>query len=123
MATSTDPGSGISSADLAALGRPIRADEAAYLAYLERLVNIDCGSYTPAGVDRVGEFVAAFLRDSGATVEVRPDPGAQLGATVIGTWTGDTTAAGAPRLLLIGHMDTVFDPGTAAERPFSIDAD
>ena len=27
-------------------------------------------------------------------------------------------AAGGPRVLLIGHMDTVFDPGTAAERPF-----
>ena len=24
---------------------------------------------------------------------------------------------------MIGHMDTVFDPGTAAERPFAIDAD
>ena len=24
-------------------------------------------------------------------------------------------------MLLIGHMDTVFDPGTAAERPFRID--
>ena len=28
---------------------------------------------------------------------------------------------GAPRVLLIGHMDTVFDPGTAAERPFRIE--
>ena len=27
---------------------------------------------------------------------------------------------GAPRVLLIGHMDTVFDPGTAAARPFRI---
>ena len=31
-------------------------------------------------------------------------------------------AAGAgPRVLLIGHMDTVFDPGTASDRPFRID--
>jgi glutamate carboxypeptidase len=29
------------------------------------------------------------------------------------------SAPGA-RLLLIGHMDTVFDPGTAAERPFAV---
>src|SRR4051812_35155081 len=123
MATITVPGAGISAAELTALGEAIRADESAYLADLERLVNIDCGSYTPAGVDRIGEFVAAFLRDSGATVEVRPDPAAQLGATVIGTWAGEGAAASAPRLLLIGHMDTVFDPGTAAARPFSIDAD
>jgi glutamate carboxypeptidase len=26
-----------------------------------------------------------------------------------------------PRLLLIGHMDTVFEPGTAAERPFQVE--
>jgi len=41
-----------------------------------------------------------------------------------GTLTGDTVVAtfqgrpGGPRALLIGHMDTVFDPGTAAERPY-----
>jgi glutamate carboxypeptidase len=29
----------------------------------------------------------------------------------------------APRVLLIGHLDTVFDPGTAAERPFRMDDD
>ena len=32
-----------------------------------------------------------------------------------------TGLAGGPRVLLIGHMDTVFDPGTAAERPFRIE--
>src|SRR5262249_53769066 len=47
----------------------------------------------------------------------------RLGATVIGTWDGDRGTAGGPRLLLIGHLDTVFDPGTAAERPFAIDVD
>ena len=61
----------------------------AYLADLERLVNIDCGSYTPAGVDEVGRFVAAFLEAAGAAVETRPDPAGRLGATVIGTWAAD----------------------------------
>src|SRR5258708_7318524 len=32
---------------------------------------------------------------------------------------GSEAAAGRG-VLLIGHMDTVFDPGTAAERPFAI---
>ena len=36
---------------------PSRADLPAYLADLERLVNIDCGSYTPDGVDEVGRWV------------------------------------------------------------------
>ena len=29
--------------------------------------------------------------------------------------------ADGPRVLLIGHMDTVFDPGTVAERPYRVD--
>jgi glutamate carboxypeptidase len=117
------PGSGVTEPELEALRTSIAAAEPAFLADLERLVNIDCGSYTPEGVDEVGRFVAAFLRDSGAAVDVRPDPDGRLGATVIGTWSVDAGAAGGPRVLLIGHMDTVFDPGTAAARPFAIDGD
>jgi glutamate carboxypeptidase len=117
MATIHPPAAGVSADDLTAIEASLRADEAAYLADLERLVNIDCGSYTPAGVDEVGRFVAGFLADLGATVEVRPDPAGRLGATVIGTLGGSAPGA---RLLLIGHMDTVFDPGTAAERPFAV---
>src|SRR5882672_7743408 len=119
----TEPGSAVDAAELAALEATIRADEPAYLADLQRLVNIDCGSYTPAGVDEVGRFVASSMTDHGATVEVRPAPAGTRGATVVGTWDGPRGTAGGPRILLIGHMDTVFDPGTAAERPFAIDAE
>jgi glutamate carboxypeptidase len=110
--------SGVTTAELTALESAIRSAEPAYLADLERLVNIDCGSYTPAGVDEIGRFVAGFLASLGAAVEARPDPSGRLGATIIGTWAGDPGSG--PRLLLIGHMDTVFEPGTAAERPFAI---
>ena len=123
MDTLTDPGGMVADAELAALEAAIRADEPAYLADLERLVNTDCGSYTPAGVDEVGRFVAWFMTAHGARVDVRPDSAGTRGATVIGTWDGPRGTAGGPRILLIGHMDTVFDPGTAAARPFAIDAD
>ena len=103
--------------ELDALRASISADFPAYLADLERLVSIDCGSYTPEGVDEVGRWVTAFLEDLGADVEVRPDPGGRYGSTVVGTFTG---SPGGARVLLIGHMDTVFDPGTAAARPFHI---
>jgi glutamate carboxypeptidase len=89
-----------------------------YLGNLERLVNTDCGSYTPDGVDEVGRWVAHFLANLGASIDVRPDPAGHLGDTVIATFDG---AAGAPRVLLIGHMDTVFDSGTAAARPFRME--
>ena len=107
-----------STAELDALRAAIGADLPAYLADLERLVNIDCGSYTPAGVNEVGRWVASFFTDLGAAVEARTDPSGRLGDTIVATFSG---AAGAPSALLIGHMDTVFDPGTAAERPFRVE--
>ena len=103
--------------ELDALRASIAADFPAYLADLERLVSIDCGSYTPDGVDEVGRWVTGFLEDLGAEVDVRPDPSGRYGSTVVGTFTG---SPGGARILLIGHMDTVFDPGTAAARPFQI---
>ncbi len=123
MQTSSAPGAAVAAAELTALEAAVRSDETAYLADLERLVNIDCGSYTPAGVDLVGQFVASFMAGRGARVRLVPDPAGRLGQTVVGTWDGALGTPGGPRVLLIGHMDTVFDPGTAAERPFAIDAD
>src|SRR3954449_7538262 len=121
METLSQPAAGVAPAELDALEAAVQLAEPAYLADLERLVNIDCGSYTAEGVDEVGAFVAAFLEGIGARVERRPDPDGRLGATVIGTWDRDRGTAGGPRLLLIGHMDTVFDRGTVAQRPFAID--
>ena len=93
-----------------------------YLAELETLVNIDCGSYTAAGVNRIADRVTASLSELGAEVERIPHvaaPGAmQLGDLVIGHLPGD-----GPRRLLIGHMDTVFDEGECAARPFHRNGD
>jgi glutamate carboxypeptidase len=94
----------------------------AYLDDLEKLVNIDCGSYTPEGVNRVADLVTDRLAAVGAVIERRgggtaPD-GRPLGDLVIGRLDGS-----GPRLLLVGHMDTVFEPGTAALRPFRVDGD
>jgi glutamate carboxypeptidase len=107
----------VTGAERAALTASVESALPAYLADLERLVNTDCGSYTKAGVDEIGRWTAERLRSLGASVTVHPnDQG--LGDTVIAEIPGDDPAG--PVLLCIGHMDTVFDPGTAAERPFSI---
>jgi glutamate carboxypeptidase len=119
METIAAPGAGVTADELTAIEDAVRAAEPAYLADLERLVNIDCGSYTPAGVEEVATFVSLFLVRLGADVVTHyPDPGVPLGPTIVGTVRGAPGAG--PSLLLIGHMDTVFDPGTAAERPFRI---
>ncbi len=88
-----------------------------FLEELATLVSIDCGSYTRDGVDQVAAWTAAALADIGARVERRPDPAGRLGDTVVATFDG---RPGGRRVLMIGHMDTVFDPGTAAARPFRI---
>ena len=67
--------------ELDALRTVIASDLPAYLADLETLVNIDCGSYTPAGVDEVGAWTGRFLEGLGATVEHRPDPDGRYGTT------------------------------------------
>jgi glutamate carboxypeptidase len=115
------PGRLVGRDELDAIRSAVVADESAFLADLERLVNVDCGSYTKAGVDAIGTFVADRFRSLGA--DVRIEPNADLGDTVVGTWPGGAGADAAPRLLLIGHMDTVFPDGTAADRPFRVDAD
>jgi glutamate carboxypeptidase len=95
----------------------VAAREPRFLAELERLVNVDCGSYTAAGVNQVADFVSDALRELGAEIRRIPhepaDGNHQLGDLLIGTLAGD-----GPPLLLIGHMDTVFEPGTAAQRPY-----
>jgi glutamate carboxypeptidase len=88
---------------------------------LRQMVNIDSGSFTPEGVDRMADLCEARLVAAGWAVERRPNdppPGKpRLGDLVVGRLEG----AGGPDVLLIGHTDTVFPDGTAAERPFRIE--
>ena len=109
----------VSAAELETLRRRFEGELPAFLADLQRLCSIDGGSYTPGGVNRVADWVAAFLGGIGARVERRPDPARHHGDTVVATFDGRPGAG--PRVLIIGHMDTVFDEGTAAARPFKID--
>ena len=118
MTLTAAPGSLVTADELQRIESTVQAGLPAFLADLERLCSIDCGSYTPAGVNEVGTWVAAELESMGATVERRPDAGGRFGDTVIGTFEGRPGAG--PRILLIGHMDTVFEEGTVGKRPFRI---
>lgn len=93
----------------------------AFVEALREMVNVDSGSYTPAGVNRIADLCEKRFRDHGWQVERRPHVPAtgepQLGDLVIGTRTG----TGSSRILMVGHTDTVFDEGTVAERPFRVE--
>lgn len=87
------------------------------------MVDVDCGSYTPEGVNRIADLCQErFERGGWAAERIPHRPGEgepQLGDLLIGRLDG----GGGSRVLLIGHTDTVFDPGTVAERPFRTDGD
>jgi glutamate carboxypeptidase len=86
-----------------------------FYADLEAIVNIDSGTYVKAGVDRVVAYLQQRFRDFGfmTSVHVQHAYGDHLVATHIGS------DLRGPRLLLIGHTDTVFPDGEAVRRPFS----
>jgi glutamate carboxypeptidase len=119
VSTVTEPGGSVAPDELERLERVVAAGLPGFLDELARLCSIDCGSYSPAGVNEVGDWVADRFASLGGDVDRRADPAGRLGDTVIGTFRGRRGAG--PRLLLIGHMDTVFPDGTAAARPFRID--
>ena len=72
-----------------------------YLRDLQRLVDVDCGSYTKAGVDEVGAWVALRLRELGASVVQHAD--AELGDTVVGTFERRSGRADGPAHRAHGH--------------------
>jgi len=111
----TAPGAAVGADELADLEEIVQDELPAYLEDLSSLVNTDCGSYTKAGVDQVGRWTGRFLERLGAEVTYHLHP--TLGDTVVGELSGTT---GGPRVLLIGHLDTVFPDGTARERPFRV---
>ncbi len=89
----------------------------AYLADLNTLVAMDSYSYDPDDVNRVNDWLRDRLQRMGLAVERRHHPGA--GDDLVATLAG----RGRGRILLLGHSDTVFPRGTAAQRPLSTDGD
>ncbi|MBA3533653.1 MAG: M20 family peptidase, partial [Ardenticatenales bacterium] len=82
-----------------------------YLDDLAALVNRDCGTAYKAGVDAVANWVEARMAALGAIVERRGHE--QYGDMLLARWPGQ----GKGRILLSGHMDTVYPIGTAEQRP------
>jgi len=87
-----------------------------FLSDLAQIVNIDSGTYTPDGIARVADVLQPRFEAAGALVERIPGKG-EYGPHLIARWPG----RGKGRILLIGHMDTVFPEGEVARRPFRIE--
>lgn len=82
---------------------------------LRALVAIDSGADCPRGRDEVADLLARWAETAGCSVEmVQLEPGRHLVATLPGD--------GCARIVLLGHHDTVYPAGTAAERPYAASA-
>ncbi len=73
---------------------------------LQKLVDQNSGSMNLDGVEIVGRMMRAELEPLGFTVEWKPMAAAKRAGHLIATKTGK---AGTKRLLLIAHLDTVFE--------------
>ncbi|EOD77981.1 Acetylornithine deacetylase/Succinyl-diaminopimelate desuccinylase [Grimontia indica] len=89
----------------------------AYLEELRPLINLDCGTLTVEGIEKVADMMAAKYEEMGGWHIKRVDCGkAGSGLEIRNKPENDVID-----LMLIGHMDTVFPVGTAAARPMSVD--
>lgn len=89
----------------------ITAETDRHVALLERLVNQNSGSLNIAGVTRVGQMVRAELEPLGFAVEWIDMKETGRAGHLVATHTGNGKGK---RILLIAHLDTVFEP----ESPF-----
>jgi len=89
------------------------------LELLREIVDIDSGTGDVAGGAKVEALLAARLRALGADVRTEPAEAAELPDNLLAVFHG----TGKGKILIIAHIDTVFGPGTAAGRPFSLEGE
>ncbi|NTV42375.1 MAG: M20 family metallopeptidase [Syntrophobacteraceae bacterium] len=86
------------------------------LRLLERLVNIDSGTFFKEGVDACGRMIAEELEALGFKTEAIPEK--DFGDHLL----AERSGKGNKSLFLSAHLDTVFPVGTAAGNPFRIES-
>ncbi|OCS82476.1 M20 family metallopeptidase [Caryophanon tenue] len=96
------------------LKEAIYAKEQEMLQLLERMVNQDSGSKYKKGVDAIGHMLRQKYEKLGFIVDVVNE--VEVGNHLI-IRHKETVR---PRIVIVGHMDTVFPVGTAQDRPFTI---
>jgi glutamate carboxypeptidase len=94
-----------------------QAARSAQLQLLEQVVNVDSGTGDVEGGRKVAGMLIPRLKALGMTVESVPAEEGGLADNTVATLTG----GGKTRILMIGHIDTVFGPGTVQRRPFHTD--
>lgn len=105
----------------------IEAEKPMYLNTLKDLVQIESGSKDIAGLNQIAQVVAARLQQAGAEVRVEnsaniyrmDDTPEQVGPMVKAVLKGK----GKSKIMLIAHMDTVYEKGMLKDQPFKLEGD
>jgi glutamate carboxypeptidase len=84
---------------------------------LHEMVLIESGSGDVEGLAKMADFTEARLKALGAKTERRKTTHGAGADMVIGTFEG----GGSKKLMLIGHMDTVYQKGVLAAQPWRVD--
>jgi len=104
----------------------VKQERTPFIETLRELVSIESGSRDIEGLTRLSEVIANRLRALGADVQfVAPgadvvrfeDTPAEIGRAVLGTFKG----TGTRKILLLAHMDTVYEKGMGVRQRFRID--
>jgi glutamate carboxypeptidase len=88
-----------------------------WIELLRRIVDVDSGPGDVRGINEVYDRLIGMLAPLGFDFQRHPTPGPDV---IHGRRTDTATG---PRLLLVGHADTVFPSGTVATRPMRVEGD
>ena len=95
----------------------LRAREQAMTGLLGRFVRAESSSFDKAAVDRFGHIVASEWKKRGATVTLLSQR--ERGDHVRAEWRPRGNRA-TPQILVLGHLDTVYNAGTITRMPFRV---
>ena len=112
---------GVASSALAASDEKLKAAaetaKPSLIDTLHDMVMIESGSSDVEGVKKMADFTEARLKALGAKTERRKVTRGPGGDIVIGTFEG----TGTKKLMLIAHMDTVYQRGILASEPYKVE--
>lgn len=112
---------GLAGTALAAPDEKLKAaaekEKAPLIETLRDMVLIESGSSDIEGLAKMAAFTEARLKALGATIERRKTTAGAGADMVIATFEG----SGTRKLMLIGHMDTVYERGILQSEPYKVD--
>ncbi len=91
-----------------------------YMQDLHELVSVDCGTYSPKGVERIADIVTEHFTKQGGWFFERKTLNDAVGPMLFIT---NKENAEHFDITILSHMDTVYKEGTVAANPPKIDGD